>query len=133
MVVAILLGLESEPVGDRRHAAERADELDVATGELLVEPGELGAQRLDLELRSLGLEHGEIERALSSPRHSGSPPNGRITVRRGRTQVVEPPSGANGMVNAGDSTPPSTSNTLPVTQLAASDARYRTAAAMSSG
>ena len=74
MVVAVLLGLEPEPVGDRGDARERADQLDVAAGELLVQAAELGAQGLDLELRGLGLEHGEIDRPLSPPRHAVPPP-----------------------------------------------------------
>jgi len=73
VVVTILLGLQAEAVGDRGHPRERADQLDVATGELLMETGELGAQCLDLELRGLGLEHGEIDRPLPPPRHTVSP------------------------------------------------------------
>ena len=86
MVVPVLLGLQPEPIGDRGHAGERADELDVAPGELLVQAGELGPEGLDLELGGLGLEHGEIDRALSPPRHPVLPsgrPDGTVAPGRG--------------------------------------------------
>ena len=96
-------------------------------------------QRLPVRVRVVGepgLERVEVDLGVGHQRSPSRPePDGG--AQRGQAGVTDDPplgsSGATGTEIDGCSVPPSTSNTLPVTHDDASDARYSTAQAMSSG